>query len=289
MMRLTQSIWMAVRGLSVSTAEPRHATKMAVMLTVSWNCKNRQMLSYTHRPHSTALTMETKLSSMMITSDAFFATSVPWMPMAKPTSAFLRAGASLVPSPVTATVCFLLAAWSPETRWCLSSGVERPITSSFSQILSNSAWSSLPVFATVSRNVLPSHTLPGSASPSMMPHFFAIAAAVFMLSPVTMRTTMPARRHALMASGTSLRTGSSIPTSPIMVSFCSASLTSSIAVSTLRTARQMVRRASSAKRLMMSIVSCLALASKGCTEPSSTYRSVHRSTTISAAPLQKIL
>jgi hypothetical protein len=27
-----------------------------------------------------------------------------WMPIAKPTSAFLRAGASLVPSPVTATV-----------------------------------------------------------------------------------------------------------------------------------------------------------------------------------------
>jgi hypothetical protein len=36
MMRFTQSIWMAVRGLCVSTAAPTHATTIAVMLTV--NC-----------------------------------------------------------------------------------------------------------------------------------------------------------------------------------------------------------------------------------------------------------
>ena len=35
MIRFTQSIWMAVSGDCVSTAEPTHATTMAVMLTVS--------------------------------------------------------------------------------------------------------------------------------------------------------------------------------------------------------------------------------------------------------------
>jgi hypothetical protein len=36
-------------------------------------------------------------------SAAYFATSVPVIPIAKPTSAFFKAGASFVPSPVTAT------------------------------------------------------------------------------------------------------------------------------------------------------------------------------------------
>ena len=68
---------MAVRGLSVSTAEPMQAMTIAVMLTVSWNCKNLQMLSYTQRPHITAWTIDLKSSSMMIISEAFLATSVP--------------------------------------------------------------------------------------------------------------------------------------------------------------------------------------------------------------------
>lgn len=36
----------------------------------------------------------------------------------------------------------------------------------------------------------------------MMPHLAAMALAVLMLSPVTMRTVMPARWHFRMASGT---------------------------------------------------------------------------------------
>merc|ERR1711865_158985 len=59
------------------------------------------MLSYTERPHLMALTIDLKLSSMMMISDASLATSVPAMPMARPTFAALSAGASLVPSPVT--------------------------------------------------------------------------------------------------------------------------------------------------------------------------------------------
>mmetsp|Transcript_48750 Transcript_48750/g.115784 ORF Transcript_48750/g.115784 Transcript_48750/m.115784 type:complete len:271 (+) Transcript_48750:928-1740(+) len=268
MMRLTQSICIALSGDSVRMAAPTQASEHAVMFTVNWNWRNLQMLSYTQRPHLTAATMDTKLSSMMMTSEAFLATSVPWMPMAKPTSAFLRAGASLVPSPVTATVWRSLQAWSPDTRWCLSSGVERPITSRSFQIPLNFSWSSFPFGATSSRNVFPSHTLPGFSSPSMMPHFFAIAAAVFMLSPVTMRTTMPAARHFLMASGTSLRTGSSMPTSPMRVRSFSASLTSSMGESVTRTASAIVRSASSANFSITSIVCFLAEASKGSMEPS---------------------
>lgn len=59
--------------------------------------------------------MDVKLSSVRMMSDASLATSVPAMPIAKPTSAFFSAGPSLVPSPVTATtsrlVVHLLLKW----------------------------------------------------------------------------------------------------------------------------------------------------------------------------------
>jgi UPF0716 family protein affecting phage T7 exclusion len=42
----------------------------------------------------------------------------------------------------------------------------------------------------------------------MMPHLVAMALAVLMLSPVTMRTVIPALWHLRIASGTSSRTGS---------------------------------------------------------------------------------
>jgi len=48
--------------------------------------------------------MEAKLSSKRMISQAFLATSVPVIPIEKPTLDFERAGASLVPSPVTATL-----------------------------------------------------------------------------------------------------------------------------------------------------------------------------------------
>jgi hypothetical protein len=48
--------------------------------------------------------MHRKSSLTIIMSHAFLATSVPAMNIAKPTSDFTRAGASFVPSPVTATV-----------------------------------------------------------------------------------------------------------------------------------------------------------------------------------------
>jgi hypothetical protein len=72
-------------------------------------------------PHLTALTIEAKLSSMIKISAADLAISVPAIPIAKPTSAFFKAGASLVPSPVTATTFpFSLR---PMTKAYLSSGL----------------------------------------------------------------------------------------------------------------------------------------------------------------------
>ena len=54
------------------------------------------MQLYIFLPHKHAVTIEEKLSSIMIMSDASLATSVPAIPMANPTLAFLRAGASLL-------------------------------------------------------------------------------------------------------------------------------------------------------------------------------------------------
>lgn len=53
-------------------------------------------------------------------SDAFLATSVPDIPIEKPTSALASAGASLVPSPVTATTFPYY--FNPVTKRYLSSG-----------------------------------------------------------------------------------------------------------------------------------------------------------------------
>ena len=72
------------------------------------------------------MTIELKLSSMRVMEAESLATYVPEIPMANPTSAFLRAGASLVPSPVTATTFPLYL--SPVTRAYLSYGRERAST-----------------------------------------------------------------------------------------------------------------------------------------------------------------
>jgi hypothetical protein len=68
-------------------------------------------------------------------SDALLATSVPEIPIEKPTLAFIRAGASFVPSPVTATIPSQV--WIPVTRIYLSSGDDLARTRSSSLIYLN--------------------------------------------------------------------------------------------------------------------------------------------------------
>jgi tetratricopeptide (TPR) repeat protein len=63
------------------------------------------MLPKMIRPSRIASTIEPKRSSVTTMSAASLATSVPRLPIATPMSARLRAGASLTPSPIIATIC----------------------------------------------------------------------------------------------------------------------------------------------------------------------------------------
>mmetsp|Transcript_4769 Transcript_4769/g.13710 ORF Transcript_4769/g.13710 Transcript_4769/m.13710 type:complete len:201 (+) Transcript_4769:2414-3016(+) len=126
MMRLTHSSCSTLRGVSPLPTAATKATTSATKLTVSWNMRNLRMLLNTDRPHSTALTMDRKLSSRITMSAASLATSVPAIPMARPTSDSFRAGASLVPSPVTATTSPI--SFSRCTSLNLSAGLLRART-----------------------------------------------------------------------------------------------------------------------------------------------------------------
>lgn len=100
---------MEVSGEVLMTTAPMNAMKIATMLTVSWNCKNLRMQSKIFLPYFAAVTMLRKLSSNRMIPAASLATSVPAIPIANPISAFFKAGASFVPSPVIATtfpICF---------------------------------------------------------------------------------------------------------------------------------------------------------------------------------------
>ncbi|MCY1547111.1 hypothetical protein D9M68_831450 [compost metagenome] len=93
--------------------------------------------------------MLAKLSSANTMSDASLAASVPFMPMATPTSARLSAGASLTPSPVMATTWPLFCnAW---TRRSLCSGLARANTSTsmaiWRRVASSISATSAPVTA----------------------------------------------------------------------------------------------------------------------------------------------
>lgn len=159
--------------------------------------------------------------------EASLATSVPAIPMAKPISAFLRAGASLVPSPVMATT------WSsflrPVVMRYLSSGEDLARTQSWS--LTSLKFSMFPTVSSGSSSV-PSLTIPptnylnylpsmtvqspseGSQSSGRIPASLAIAMAVILLSPVTILTLTPPSLHFLTASKMPSRRGSLIPTIP---------------------------------------------------------------------------
>ena len=99
-------ICIIVRGTGIKPPEIRYKAGAAAsgVLLSNIYLRNFRILLYTLRPSSTARTIEAKLSSLKIISAASFATSVPVIPIAIPISAFLRAGESLTPSPVTATI-----------------------------------------------------------------------------------------------------------------------------------------------------------------------------------------
>lgn len=78
------------------------------------------------------MTIELKLSSSNIISAASFAIYVPAIPIENPTLAFFNAGASLVPSPVTATTYPLSI--KPVTNAYLSSGLDLANTSKLGYI-----------------------------------------------------------------------------------------------------------------------------------------------------------
>ena len=119
-------------------------------------------------------------SSSSTMSLAALLTSVPVMPIATPTSAFFIAGASFMPSPVTATT--LPWALSAFTTRIFITGVERAMTLIRFICSANSS----------SGRFSMSFASTAMWSPSSMPSCEAIALAVIMLSPVSIFMSMPA-------------------------------------------------------------------------------------------------
>jgi hypothetical protein len=183
-------------------------------------------------PHIQALTIEAKLSSINIISAACLATSVPAMPIANPTFALFKAGASLVPSPVTATISPI--SYKPVTNKYLSSGLDLANTLSFFQIFLNSSIFLTPSFTFFlshlqgesylqvlqyrppillknSGPVIITSSLSSCLTLVIILHSLAIAVAVNLLSPVTILTVIPAFWQRATASGTSFLMISLIP------------------------------------------------------------------------------
>ena len=102
--RLINSRCTGANGTGRAARDVYNTERIPAMLPDSRNLMAFFMLRYTFRPLATALMMVAKLSSVSIMAAASLETSVPVMPIATPMSAFLRAGASLTPSPVMAVM-----------------------------------------------------------------------------------------------------------------------------------------------------------------------------------------
>ena len=105
MIRFTQSICVTFRGESRPVNAPISTIRHAQMLIVIWKRMNLCIFRYKERPQIMALTILLKELSKIVISLASLALDVP-SPIERPTCALLRAGASFVPSPVTATTWF---------------------------------------------------------------------------------------------------------------------------------------------------------------------------------------
>ena len=125
------------------------------------------------RPSSTPLTIEAKLSSVRIMSEASFATSLP-LCIPKPTSDFFNAAESFTPSPVIATD--LPTSCAKVTNLSFVCGEHLAITRKFGRIS----------FTFSSLNCTNSLSVKAISSPfsSYIPLLIATAFAVSMQSPV---------------------------------------------------------------------------------------------------------
>ena len=135
-------------------------------------------------------------------SAASLETSVPVMPMAMPILAVLSAGASLMPSPVMATMWPLRC--SALTMLSLCSGSTRANTRTCSTMASS------PASPIVRRSMPVTVRMPGSKISSSR----AIASAVAGWSPVIITVRMCARLATATATLASARGGSIMPTRP---------------------------------------------------------------------------
>ena len=158
------------------------------------------MLPYTVRPSRTAETIVAKLSSVSTMSAAFFATSVPFLPIAQPMSAAFRAGASFTPSPVMAVTSFSLR--NALIMRILCAGETRAYTEHVCTVCKSASSERL------------SSSAPVITALFSMPSRPAMAEAVAGWSPVIITGRMPARLHSETASAASGRGGSSSPMSP---------------------------------------------------------------------------
>ena len=173
-------------------------------LTGSRNMMAFLRLSYTARPARTASAMVAKLSSASTISAASFAASLPLPPIAMPTSARFRAGASLTPSPVIATTA--PSACRACTRRSLCSGLVRAKTSDDITRCRSVTSSSRSMSAPVTTSKAPGR-----------PRRRAIADAVPAWSPVIIFTRMPAAWQSATAAIASSRGGSISPKRPSSV------------------------------------------------------------------------
>ena len=204
MMRFTQSICVTVRGDSVPRNAPMSTMRQAATLMVIWKTMKRWIFLYRERPHMTAREMLMKELSRMVMALASLATVVP-SPMESPTCAAFSAGASLVPSPVTATTWSFF--WSSLTSRSLSMGLARHMI--FRSITRSSSSAS-----GVCSNSTPVIRRSGVSSSVHRPIWRPISRAVPGVSPVTILMRMPASMQSFTAWGTSSRTGSEMAAMP---------------------------------------------------------------------------
>ena len=102
--RLNHNMWKAKNGSGRPIIMLRNMDIIPTALPIKRYFTNIFMLSNMVLPSSIALTMVANESSARIILLASLLTSVPVIPIAIPTSALFIAGASLTPSPVTATI-----------------------------------------------------------------------------------------------------------------------------------------------------------------------------------------